>query len=219
MQLILATSNTHKKAEIQAIFASSLPHITIVSFSDVLCPFEIEENGISFAQNATIKARAVCDALELIRAEEEYLVLSEDSGLCVEALDGAPGIYSARFCKMDFGDNSWRDNAPNTQNLDMLNLARVVYELQSRDFTESRACFVANVCLMGRLGDRLIHQNFQGVCEGKVIITPRGNMGFGYDPIFVPDGYTRTLAQIESKNDISHRKKALAKCMEYIGRL
>lgn len=218
MQLILATSNPHKKTEIEAIFATTLPHIEIINFSEILSPFEIEENGTSFEQNATIKAKAVYEALLIARGEGEYLVLSEDSGLCVDALGGMPGIYSARFSFVEFGDNSWQSKSQHLHNLslDERNLTRVVYELQSRDICESRAQFVANVCLMGHLGGRYIHQNFQGVCEGKVITTPQGNMGFGYDPIFVPKDYTQTLAQIETKNEISHRRRALVECGEYM---
>ena len=218
MQLILATSNPHKKNEIKAIFAATLPHIEIITLSEILNPFEIEENGISFEQNATIKAKAVYDALLLARGEGEYLVLSEDSGLCVDALGGAPGIYSARFSLIEFGDNSWQERQARLANLslDARNLARVVYELQARNLSVSRARFVANVCLMGHLGGGLIHRNFQGVCEGEVITTPQGDGGFGYDPIFVPDGYAQTLAQIESKNEISHRRRALEECGEYL---
>ena len=218
MQLILATSNPHKKTEIKAIFAATLPHIEIITLSEILNPFEIEENGISFEQNATIKAKAVYDALLLARGEGEYLVLSEDSGLCVDALGGAPGIYSARFSLIEFGDNSWQERQARLANLslDARNLARVVYELQARNLSVSRARFVANVCLMGHLGGGLIHRNFQGVCEGEVITTPQGDGGFGYDPIFVPDGYAQTLAQIESKNEISHRRRALEESGEYL---
>ena len=128
MQLILATSNPHKKTEIKAIFAATLPHIEIITLSEILNPFEIEENGISFEQNATIKAKAVYDALLLARGEGEYLVLSEDSGLCVDALGGAPGIYSARFSLIEFGDNSWQERQARLTNLslDARNLARVV---------------------------------------------------------------------------------------------
>ena len=218
MQLILATSNPHKKTEIKAIFAATLPHIEIITLSEILNPFEIEENGISFEQNATIKAKAVYDALLLARGEGEYLVLSEDSGLCVDALGGAPGIYSARFSLIEFGDNSWQERQARLANLslDARNLARVVYELQARNLSVSRARFVANVCLMGHLGGGLIHRNFQGVCEGEVITTPQGDGGFGYDPIFVPDGYAQTLAQIESKNEISHRRRTLEECGEYL---
>ena len=220
MQLILATSNPHKKTEIKAIFAATLPHIEIITLSEILNPFEIEENGISFEQNATIKAKAVYDVLLLARGEGEYLVLSEDSGLCVDALGGAPGIYSARFSLIEFGDNSWQERQARLTNLslDARNLARVVYELQARNLSVSRARFVANVCLMGHLGGGLIHRNFQGVCEGEVITTPQGDGGFGYDPIFVPDGYAQTLAQIESKNEISHRRRALEECAEYLYR-
>ena len=216
MQLVLATSNPHKKTEITAIFATTLPDMMIVNMGDIMPPFEIEENGTNFEQNATIKAKAVYQALTTLPMQTPYLVLSEDSGLCVDALGGAPGIYSARFKFRDFGDNSWQDIKPDNLSLDTLNLMRVVYELQSRGIEESSARFVANVCLFGYIDGQCILQNFQGLCEGKVITTPKGDKGFGYDPIFVPEHYTQTLAQIESKNEISHRKKALVQCMEYL---
>lgn len=237
MYIFLATSNANKRIEISNIFSLyDLKNIKIVSFSDFIKPFEIIENGETFAQNAQIKAKAIYEALHNffkttqgrdknpIFSNKDLLVLSEDSGLCIEALGNAPSVYSARFKDISLnGDDtdSWiqhKNTLPNTLDTDSMNIERVIYELQIRGLQHSNATFVANICLFGNIkGEQnLLCEHFEGICKGRVITQKLGNKGFGYDPIFIPEGYTQTLAQITNKDSLSHRKKALAQCVEFL---
>nr|QGT50418.1 non-canonical purine NTP pyrophosphatase [uncultured Helicobacter sp.] len=212
MNIILATANAHKMREIEAILDS----FTLYRFSDFISPFEIEENGTSFAQNALIKAQAINDALQKAVCPKPYLVLAEDSGICVEALNGEPGIYSARYAHYkQFHQNLAVKSMKNST--DKENLQCVITMLQDKKLESSKAYFVANVALVGEG----VSQHFEGILEGYVITTPKGVQGFGYDPIFIPiqdNPQSLTLAEFspQKKNLISHRRKALEKCQEYL---
>ncbi|RDU55019.1 hypothetical protein CQA49_04100 [Helicobacter sp. MIT 00-7814] len=221
------------------IAKNPLQSLKIRSFSDFLTPFEIVENGSSFAENARIKAEAIYKALQeslksgtlkdsallhKTSAEDlqdlqngDFFILSEDSGLCIDILGGSPGIYSARFLDLETLEfsawNTYKKGLPKDFNTDRLNVERVLFELKTLGVRESKARFVANLCL---LDSKNVARHFEGICEGRVIGEILGNGGFGYDPIFMPNGYTQTLAQIEKKNAISHRKKALDKCIKYL---
>lgn len=221
------------------IAKNPLQSLKIRSFSDFLTPFEIVENGNSFAENARIKAEAIFKALQeslknstlkngallhKTSAEDlqdlqngDFFILSEDSGLCIDALGGNPGIYSARFLELETlhfdAWNTYKKGLPKDFDTDRLNVERVLFELKTLGVRESKARFVANLCL---LDSQNFATHFEGICEGRVIGEILGNGGFGYDPIFIPNGYTQTLAQIEEKNAISHRKKALDKCIKYL---
>ncbi|MBK1992043.1 RdgB/HAM1 family non-canonical purine NTP pyrophosphatase [Campylobacter sp. 2018MI35] len=186
-KIILATNNIHKVYECKNI----LTNYEVYAFGDIMQAFEIEENGISFKENALIKSRAVFNALSKDQ-QEEFIVLSDDSGICVEALDGRPGIYSARFSK--------------SQN-DEGNRKKLIDELQKKGIFESKAFYTAAIGISSKFGDLSSH----GWMHGKVICEERGKNGFGYDPLFIPNGFTKTLAQLDDscKNLISHRFKAL----------
>lgn len=218
------------------IAKNPLQSLKIRSFSDILTPFEIVENGNSFAENARIKAEAIFEALQETLKEGalkndtlshkdsaedlwdiqngDFFILSEDSGLCIDVLDGNPGIYSARFLEQEtlhFGAwNAYRKGLLKDFDTDRLNVERVLFELKTLGVQESNARFVANLCL---LDSKNFAKHFEGICEGRVIGEILGSGGFGYDPIFIPNDHTQTLAQIEKKNAISHRRKALNKCM------
>ncbi|EOI5957941.1 non-canonical purine NTP pyrophosphatase, partial [Campylobacter jejuni] len=154
-------------------------------------PFEIEENGKTFKENALIKARAVFNALDE-KQKKDFIVLSDDSGICVDVLEGNPGIYSARFSgKGD--DKSNRD--------------KLVNEMVKKGFKQSKAHYVAAIAMVGLMGEFSTH----GTMHGKVIDTEKGENGFGYDSLFIPKGFDKTLAQlsVDEKNNISHRFKAL----------
>ncbi|WP_066388308.1 non-canonical purine NTP pyrophosphatase [Helicobacter himalayensis] len=221
------------------IVKNPLQSLKIRSFKDFLTPFEIVENGSSFAENARIKAEAIYKALResleqeslqnktflhKVSAEElqdlqnrDFFILSEDSGLCIDVFEGSPGIYSARFLEQETlrfdAWNAYKKGLSKDFDIDRLNVKRVLFELKMCNLKESNARFVANLCL---LDSQKNTKHFEGICEGRVIGEILGNSGFGYDPIFVPNGYTQTLAQIEEKNAISHRKKALDKCIGYL---
>ncbi len=183
MQLVLATSNMDKVKE----FTAYSDHL-IMPYSAITEPFEIDENGATFAQNALIKARAVYE-----KVGKEYLVLADDSGISVPALGNEPGIYSARYAKAGASDKENLDKL-----IEMLKISKIV---------KTPAFYTAALALVYKDGEFVVH----GWMHGDVIIEPRGRGGFGYDPIFVPEGYEQTLGELDAtiKAKFSHRSRAL----------
>ncbi len=182
MKIIFATQNKGKAAEVKAIFANS--PIEIISLYDLGNNIDIEEHGTTFRENAFIKAKAVYDIYQ-------EPVVADDSGLSIEQLNGRPGVYSARYS----GENcTYEDN----------NL-KVIEEL--KDFPEPHfAKFISYaVYYDGKNEIEAI-----GELPGKIIKEQRGTNGFGYDPIFIPDGYEKTISELDFdlKNRISHRAKS-----------
>ena len=190
MKILLATSNKNKVKEIKEFFTE----YNVCTLGEVLDPFEIEENGTSFKQNALIKVRAVFEALKSKNLQSEFFVLSDDSGICVDALGGAPGIFSARFSGSDATDASNREK-----------LAR---KLRALSLDSSSAHYTAAIALKCDLGEFCTH----GFMHGTAICEERGHNGFGYDFMFVPRGFDRTIGELpaEVKFKISHRTKGLA---------
>ena len=186
MQIVLATSNKGKVREIKAMCED----FDVVAFSEVIEPFEIVEDAPTFKGNALLKAKAVYDALNDVDA----IVLSDDSGISVDALDGAPGIYSARYGGEDASDKD--------------NLYKLMDEVKSKGLENSPAHYTAAIAIVTKEGEQVVH----GWMYGDVITTPRGENGFGYDPCFVPEGFDKTLGELEDdvKKGLSHRSKALA---------
>lgn len=191
--IVIATRNLHKLEEIRAIF-SDLP-VRILSLADFPEIGEVAETGQSFAENALQKARTVFQHTGL-------LTLADDSGLEVDALGGAPGIYSARFA------GPGRSTAENNRKLLSL--------LKTTPREERTARFRCAVALVGPHLETVV----EGVVEGHIAPAPRGEAGFGYDPLFVPRGYTRTFAELgsEVKNRISHRARAFQKARKILHR-
>jgi XTP/dITP diphosphohydrolase len=185
MKIVLATSNKGKVREIKAMCTD----FDVVAYSEIIEPFEIVEDAPTFKGNALIKARAVYDAL----ADKEAIVLSDDSGISVDVLDGAPGIFSARYG----GENA----------SDKDNLYKVMDEVKAKGFESSPAHYTAAIAIVTKEGEQVVH----GWMYGDVITTPRGENGFGYDPCFVPEGFDLTLGELddEVKKGLSHRSKAL----------
>ena len=185
MQIILATSNKGKVREIQELFDDA----EVTPFTELLGPMEIEENGDTFAENALIKARAVFDAL----GRDDVVVVSDDSGITVPALENEPGIYSARYAGEGASD---RDN-----------LEKLVARLKAKGLREAPAFYTAAMAVVSPRGEYVVH----GWMHGRVIDEARGTGGFGYDPIFIPEGYDKTLGELDPaiKKRISHRSKAL----------
>jgi XTP/dITP diphosphohydrolase len=181
--LVVASHNEGKVREIKALLG---PHGIQAISAGQLGLAEPQEDGQTFAANAQIKALAAAKA-------SGYAALADDSGLCVEALDGAPGIYSARWAgpTKDF----------------RVAINRVHDELRHRKLTTSRAKFVCALCVALPSGEM---QVFEGEVSGHVTFPPRGDHGFGYDPIFVAETMDQTFAQIDParKHAISHRAKA-----------
>ena len=188
MQLIVATRNAHKTREIEQIFGSASAVRDLTAHPEIS---EITESGMSFEENAKLKAIAVSRKLP-------GLVIADDSGLEVDALGGAPGVRSARYAGV---------NASNTERIAKL-LSRVANTGTKSD--RRRARFR---CVLAVARDGHVLATFEGVVDGKIAEGPRGSHGFGYDPIFIPDGFEETFAELpeQVKNNISHRAEAVRK--------
>jgi len=188
MKLIVATRNAHKTREIARILGSAFALQDLTAHPEIP---EIMESGLSFEENAKLKAIAVSKKLP-------NLVIADDSGLEVEALGGAPGIHSARYAGVNAGDKE--------------KITKLLGQLAKADAkgVQRRARFCC-VLAVAREGQALA--TFEGVVEGKIAERTRGLHGFGYDPVFVPDGFKETFAELpeELKNSISHRAKAIGK--------
>jgi len=161
MEFIAATNNPGKMAEMRRIL-ERMGH-TVRSQREAGVTLEPEENGTTFAENACIKARAICEAAGTA-------TIADDSGLCVDALDGAPGVYSARYCGRHGDDEANND--------------RLLAELADVEEGKRAAKFVSAVCFYLPEGR---YVTYLGECPGRVIFERRGTNGFGYDPLFVPD--------------------------------
>lgn len=185
-RIIAASSNAHKIKEMQAIMSKF--GMEVVSRKDAGIPdFEIEEDGETFEENSYKKA------YEIMKVCGEITV-ADDSGLMVDYLGGAPGVYSARFAGEECDDNK--------------NNEKLIKLLNGLSAEDRKAKFVSVITLVYPGGETLVAR---GECPGRIIEAPTGENGFGYDPLFVPDGYEKTFAQLseEEKNEISHRAKAL----------
>lgn len=191
--MIAASSNAHKIKEIQSIMSKF--GVKVVSRKEAGVPeFEIEEDGETFEENSLKKAEAIMKATG-------KLTVADDSGLMVDYLGGAPGVYSARFA----GEEC--DDAKNNEKL--------LKHLEGLSAEDRKAKFVSVITLMFPDGNTIVAR---GECPGRIIETPTGENGFGYDPLFVPDGISKTFAQLsdEEKNSISHRARALEKLEEIL---
>ncbi|MFA6716744.1 MAG: RdgB/HAM1 family non-canonical purine NTP pyrophosphatase [Victivallales bacterium] len=186
-KIVAATYNLHKLEEYRELLAGQ--ELEILSLND--CPGyeEPEENGSSFEENANLKALSAANYCDLP-------AFADDSGLEVEALNNAPGIYSARY-------------APN----DPARIDRILKELEGQENRRARFVCVISVAFNGE-----IVGSFRGEVYGTIIKEPRGVNGFGYDPVFMPDGFDKTFAELapEEKNKISHRARAVEKVIEFV---
>jgi len=191
-KLLLATRNPHKKKELQRILGDL--SIEILTLEEVKDLPEVEENGKTFAENALKKAVAGASASGLI-------CLADDSGLEVDALDGKPGVYSARFA------GEYADDQQNNEKL-----LQMMQGIEEKKRTARFVCAIAVSDPQGRA------KVVKGVCEGKIAFAPVGQGGFGYDPLFIPDGFFESFAELsaEEKNRISHRGMALKKAKPII---
>lgn len=191
LEIIVATANLGKLREIRAVCEDIL--VSFKSLKDIWPdPPDIPETGSTFEENAAMKA-------EWVFSRKRTWTLADDSGLEVDALSGEPGVYSSRYAGED------QDNEKNIQKL-LENLDGVASAQRSARFR----------CAMVLLGPDIDRCTVGGVCEGAITFTPRGSGGFGYDPIFIPEGYARTFAEMDraEKNSISHRGKALSALKE-----
>ena len=184
MKVVAATDNAGKLLEFNRLLSAL--HWEVIGKKEAGCFDEIPETGSTFAENAFIKASAVCSATGLP-------ALADDSGLCVNALDGAPGLYSARFT----GNHADSDERRNE------------YLLEKLQNAEDRSAYY--VCSLSLVFPDGRHFRTEEFCHGEIIYEPTGSGGFGYDPIFRPEGFTCTMAELsaQQKDLISHRGKAL----------
>jgi len=193
MKLVLATGNKGKLREFQRMCEDG-----VVPFSELLGEFDIIEDGDTFAENALIKARTIYEKLG-----DKYIILSDDSGISLPILGGEPSIYSARYA----GEHA----------TDKENLYKLIEEVRKKSLTSTPAYYTAAIAIVSKYGEYVVH----GWMHGDVVVEPRGSKGFGYDPVFVPNGYTQTLGELkdEVKSEISHRGKALGLAKPIIGML
>jgi len=184
MKIVLATGNKGKLREFKQMCQDE-----VVPFSDLLGAFEIIEDGDTFAANALIKARTIYEKLGA-----EYIVISDDSGISLPVLNGAPGIYSARYAGVDVTDKD--------------NLYKLIDAVKEKGLKSTPAYYTAAIAIVSKYGEYVVH----GWMHGDVIDESRGEKGFGYDGMFIPAGYDKTLGELDDdvKSEISHRGKALA---------
>ncbi|MBE6687692.1 MAG: XTP/dITP diphosphatase [Ruminococcaceae bacterium] len=194
MKLVISSRNQKKIKELRKIFADSIPENTpeLLSLDDIGFEGDVEENGTTFEENAMIKAKAIYDFCGLP-------VFADDSGICANALNGEPGIYSARYAGEDKNDEK--------------NIDKLIEKLT--DKSDKSGYFVCVVAYIDKNGKQHI---FRGECHGTIIDTRMGENGFGYDPIFYLEEYKKTFAQIDAdlKNKISHRAVAMDKFTQKI---
>ena len=196
MKIILASSNQGKIKEIQNL----IPQYQVVPYSDILGQFEIEETGSTFKENAIIKATTVMENLISINYDEEYIVISDDSGITVPALNNEPNIYSARYAGADATDKD--------------NLNKLIKNLITNNIKKTDAFYTACLAIAYKGEIYTVH----GWMYGDVIPQSIGDGGFGYDPMFIPKGFDQTLGELpnNTKKELSHRSKALSLALKII---
>jgi len=224
---VIATRNTHKVEEIKAILGNAFRYLTLNDFPGAP---KVIEDASTFAGNATKKAVELAKWLaETSRSKVSrfgsVFVLADDSGLEVDALDGKPGVHSARFAAEDREHHS---NSPDAEN--NAKLLRLLKDVPAAKRTARFRCVIAlapvassetqnasPVCMADEA--ELATRVFDGACEGRIAFGPSGGKGFGYDPLFVPDGFEESFAELgeDVKNRLSHRSKALAAMKTALG--
>lgn len=188
-KLVFATNNAHKLEEISAILNDK---VELLSLKDIHCYVDIPETADTLEGNALLKA-------QYIREHYGMDCFADDTGLEVEALHGAPGVYSARYAGGEGHDSE-------------ANMKRLLEELKNEENRKARFRTVIALILNGE-----VHE-FEGIVKGDILREKRGMAGFGYDPIFVPEGYTESFAELgeEVKNQISHRARAVRKLVKFL---
>lgn len=193
-RIVFATNNQHKLQEIREILS---PEFEIVSLKEIGCHEDIPETGNTLEENALQKARYI---------SERYHIscFADDTGLEVEALGGAPGVHSARY-------------AEGTDHDSEANMTKLLRELEGKENRQARFRTVIALIELGEDETESVHL-FEGIVEGHISTERQGNEGFGYDPIFVPEGYEKSFAALGEtiKNHISHRARAVKKLAEYL---
>jgi XTP/dITP diphosphohydrolase len=188
LKLVFASSNKNKIKEIREL---TPPSINLLGLSDINCHADIPETGATIEENAILKAEYVVRNFDLN-------CFADDSGLEVEALNGAPGVYSARYAGKPKDD--------------LKNIQKLLEQLRGKENRNARFKTVIALILDGK------QHCFEGIIKGQITREMMGNNGFGYDPVFIPEGYSQTFAQMDghTKNSISHRGIALHKLLQFL---
>lgn len=200
MRIIFASGNKHKLEEVKLILDKYSD--SIISIKDLDIDIDPEETGNTFEENAKIKALATYNALkEKCLLKDDDIIIADDTGLCIDYFDGAPGIYSARFMGHD------------TSQIEKNK--KIIDEMKNVKDSDRKARFICNICM---IKTPLQINSFEGIFEGSIAKEIKGNEGFGYDPIFIPNGQKFSVAMLgevfKSKN--SHRARALQKAFGFM---
>lgn len=187
-KIVFATNNNHKLEEVRALLET---HFEVVSLSELGCFDDIAETADTLEGNALIKAKYIADTFGVD-------CFADDTGLEIEYLNGAPGVYSARYAGENHDANA--------------NMNKVLTQMALA--TNRQACFRTIITMI----ENGKPKNFEGLVRGQITTSPAGTNGFGYDPIFIPEGFSKTFAQLDAatKNKISHRGQAVKKLVEYL---
>lgn len=198
MKLYLATGNLHKVEELRSMLAAASFDLEVHTAAAVGGMPDVVEDQETFSGNALKKARALAAVLP-----EGSWALADDSGLCVDALGGAPGVYSARYAGEGASDRE--------------NLEKLLHALEGVEAGKRSASFRCHLALFSPHGEEHV---FEGACHGQIIRESAGSGGFGYDPIFVPDGFDLTFAELtaKEKEQLSHRGAAMALFVDWLGK-
>ncbi|WP_457641108.1 RdgB/HAM1 family non-canonical purine NTP pyrophosphatase [Persephonella sp.] len=201
-KILIATTNKGKLREFKQLFENT--GIEILSLEDMPERIEVEEDKETFLENAIKKAKKYGDFYKIP-------VIAEDAGLEVEALNNYPGVYSARFYSIDFGGK-----VEVKENKDKANIEKLLKLMKDKENRKARFVSVVVFYYPEEFGFWT-----EGYCYGEITDKPKGEKGFGYDPVFIPEGYSETMAELdpEEKNRISHRGKAVSKLMERLKKL
>jgi XTP/dITP diphosphohydrolase len=205
--LLIATRNAHKTAEIRQILGGNFCLRTLDDFPNAPA---VVEDADTFAGNASKKAQSLARWLPSNPSSGQFYILADDSGLEVDALGGAPGVHSARFAAAGIDGVS---NSPDTAN--NAKLLRLLEGIAPEKRTARFRCVLALIAAAG--GQPVL---FEGACQGRIALSSAGSGGFGYDPLFVPEGHNRSLAELgeDVKNTLSHRARALEKLRQFFHR-
>lgn len=214
MVLVFASNNAHKLAEVRAIMPAG---VKVLSLHEIGFEQEIDETGVTLEENSMIKARTVADFISSqpsVFSSQIDGVFADDTGLEIDALGGEPGVYTARWYLQDPGAKEAKTDLENFAR----NRAKALRELKDKDNRGCQFRTVITLIKFSAISDQHSALQVEGIVRGRMATEEYGEGGFGYDPIFIPEGYDKTFGELsaELKNTISHRARALAELVKVI---
>lgn len=214
MVLVFASNNAHKLAEVRAIMPAG---VKVLSLHEIGFEQEIDETGVTLEENSMIKARTVADFISSqpsVFSSQIDGVFADDTGLEIDALGGEPGVYTARWYLQDPGAKEAKTDQENFAR----NRAKALRELKDKDNRGCQFRTVITLIKFSAISDQHSALQVEGIVRGRMATEEYGEGGFGYDPIFIPEGYDKTFGELpaELKNTISHRARALAELVKVI---